>query len=203
MQDYKPNSNRFKEEQKTAEKKKIKKVVSGKTTVKKKGGVRKFTDSFISEEASNVGSYIITELVVPTVKQTIVDAIKNSAEMIFLGKIVDRGRRSGSSSSYVSYNRYSDRRDDRNYRSESRQRGSYNPDDIIFENKQDADSVLLQMDEIVDEYRLVSVADLYDLAGVSGAPHTANKYGWTSTRNAEVIRTNGGYIIKLPRAMPL
>ena len=198
MQDYKPNSNRFKEEQKAAEKKK---VVSGKARVKKKSGVRKFTDSFVSEEASNVGSYILTELIIPTVKQTIVDGIKNSAEMIFLGRVSsDRGsRRVGSSSSYVSYNRYSDRRDDRY---EPRSRGSYNPDDIVFDSRADAEDVLKQMDGIMVEYGLVRVADLYDLAGLT-SPHTANKYGWTNIRNADVVRVSDGYIIKLPRAIPI
>ena len=200
MQDYKPNSNRFKEEQKAAEKKKVEKVVSGKARVKKKSGVRKFADSFVSEEAANVGSYILSELIIPTVKQTIVDGIKNSAEMIFLGKVSDRNsRRVGSSASYVSYNRYSDRRDDRY---EPKSRGSYNPDDIVFDSRRDAEDVLQQMDGIMAEYGLVKVADLYDLAGLT-CPHTSNRYGWTNIRNAEVVRISDGYIIKLPRAIPL
>lgn len=199
MQDYKPNSNRFKEEQKAAEQKKVEKVVKGKARVKKKSGVRKFADSFVSEEAANVGSYILSELIIPTVKQTIVDGIKNSAEMIFLGKVSDRGRRASSGASYVSYNRYSDRREDRY---EPRSRGSYNPDDIVFDSRRDAEDVLQQMDGIMAEYGLVKVADLYDLAGLT-CPHTSNKYGWTNIRNADVVRVSDGYIIKLPRAIPL
>lgn len=201
MQDYKPNSNRFKEEQKATENRKFEKVVSGKAKVKKKGEIRKFANSFISEEASNVGSYILTELIIPTVKQTIVDGIKNSAEMIFFGKVSNGGRRATSGSSYVSYNKYSDRRDGR-YVDDSRVRGSYDPDDIVFDSRNDAENVLSQMDEIMNEYGLVRVGDLYDLAGVS-SPHTSNKYGWTNIRNAEVVRVREGYIIKLPRAVPI
>ena len=198
MQDYKPNSNRFKTEQKEIEKKEVRKVVKGKATVKKKGGVSKLTDSFISEEASNVGNYIWTELVLPTIKQTLVDAIRNSAEMIFLGKVSSgRGRgSSGGSSNYVSYDRFSRGSSDRSYESSARR--LFDPDSIIFEEKVDAEDVLQQMDEMMANYGLVSVSDLYDMAGLS-APHTSNKYGWTNIRNAEVVRGSDGYIIRLPR----
>ena len=48
----------------------------------------------------------------------------------------------------------------------------------------------------------VSVADFYDLVGVSGN-YTDNKYGWTDIRNASVIHVRDGYMIKLPKALPL
>ena len=58
------------------------------------------------------------------------------------------------------------------------------------------------MDACLDQYGVVKVADMYDAAGLT-APFTANKYGWTSLRNAETVRVRDGYIIKLPKAMPL
>ena len=51
-------------------------------------------------------------------------------------------------------------------------------------------------------YGTVSVADLYDLVGISGN-YTDNKYGWTNIRNAEPIRVRDGYMLKLPKALPL
>ena len=59
-----------------------------------------------------------------------------------------------------------------------------------------------RMDEIVGTYGTVSVADLYDLVGITGA-YTDNKYGWTDIRSASVVRVRDGYMIKLPRALPL
>ena len=53
-----------------------------------------------------------------------------------------------------------------------------------------------------EAYQVVSVADFYDLVGVSGN-YTDNKYGWTDIRNASVIRVRDGYMIKLPKALPL
>ena len=59
------------------------------------------------------------------------------------------------------------------------------------------------MDELIDAYGLVRVADLKDLVGISG-PYTDNKYGWTNIRNAEIVRVrDGGYWIKMPRPIPI
>ena len=58
------------------------------------------------------------------------------------------------------------------------------------------------MDELIDQYGVVSVGDLYDLVGVTGA-YTDNNYGWTDLRTASVVRTRDGYMIKLPRALAL
>ena len=58
------------------------------------------------------------------------------------------------------------------------------------------------MDEMMEEYGIVRVADLFDLVGITG-DYTDNKYGWTNIRNAEVVRVRDGYKIKMPRAMPI
>ena len=58
------------------------------------------------------------------------------------------------------------------------------------------------MEEVIDHYGFVTVADMYEMANMS-APFTANKYGWTSIRTAEPVRVRDGYILKLPKAMPI
>jgi hypothetical protein len=198
---YKPNSNRFKEEQKknadSTEKKKVEKVVRGKVKTKPKSGVSKLTDVFISEDAANVKSYIVMDVLVPAVKKAISDIVRDGIDMILYGEA--RGRKSSSSSSYVSYRDYSRRDDDR--RRDSRRSG-YSHEDIILESRGEAEEVLTRMDELIDMYGTVSVADLYDLIGKSCA-YTDNKYGWTNIRNAEPIRVRDGYMLKLPKALPL
>ena len=58
---YKPNSHKYKEEQKAAnDEKRAEKVVQGKVKVKKKGEVRKFADVFVAEDAHNVKDYLRT-----------------------------------------------------------------------------------------------------------------------------------------------
>ena len=60
----------------------------------------------------------------------------------------------------------------------------------------------MRMDELIEKFKVASVADLYDLVGVS-CDYTANNYGWTNLRNASVVRVRDGYLLKLPRALPL
>ena len=199
-EEYKPNSHKFREGQTEAlTDKKIQKVVHGKVKTKPKSGMSKITDVFISEDAANVKSYIVIDVLVPAVKKAISDIVRDGIDMILYGE--SRGRRNSTSSSYVSYRDYS-RSDDRDRFRDSRTRSGYNHDDIILESRGEAEEVLTRMDELIDTYGVVSVADLYDLIGKS-CEYTDNKYGWTNIRNAEPIRVRDGYMLKLPKALPI
>ena len=199
-EEYKPNSHKFREGQTEAlTDKKIQKVVHGKVKTKPKSGMSKITDIFISEDAANVKSYIVMDVLVPAVKKAISDIVRDGIDMILYGE--SRGRRNSTSSSYVSYRDYS-RSDDRDRFRDSRIRSGYNHDDIILESRGEAEEVLTRMDELIDTYGVVSVADLYDLIGKS-CEYTDNKYGWTNIRNAEPIRVRNGYMLKLPKALPI
>lgn len=200
MEDYKPNSHKSREEQKAlpSERKKVEKVVKG-NVKRKKNNVRKITDTFVSEDMENVKSYVLFDVLVPAVKKAIADIVSNGIEMLLYG--TTNGSKRNNSSTYVSYNKYSsDRRDDRY--SNGTRRGIYSFDDIVFSSRGEAEDVRERMDELIDMYGNVSVADMCDLAGVS-CNYTDNKYGWTNIRNAEIVRVRDGYIIKMPKALPL
>lgn len=200
-EEYKSNSHRSKEGKTEAltDRKKVEKVVHGRVRTKPKSGVSKITDVFISEDAANVKSYIVMDVLVPAVKKAISDIVRDGIDMILYGE--SRGRRSSSASGYVSYRDYS-RSDDRDRFRDSRSRSSYAHDDIILDSRGEAEEVLTRMDELIDTYGNVSVADLYDLVGKS-SEYTDNKYGWTNIRNAEPIRVRDGYMLRLPKALPI
>ena len=203
MDDYKPNSYKFKEKQKalaSSEDKKIEKVVKGTVRTKKRSGLTKITDQLVSEDVNNVKSYIFTDVFIPAVKKLVYDIITDGFSMILYGS-TGAGKKKTIGSN-VSYRQFYDRRDDdRKTLSTSSSRFEY--DDLIFDSRGEAEAVLNQMDVIIDTYGFVSVADLYDLADLS-APYTSNKYGWTNVSTADVARLrDGGYVIKLPRAMPI
>lgn len=200
-EEYKSNSHKFRDSQPQAltEKKKVEKVVRGKVRTKPKSGISKISEVFISEDAANVKSYIVMDVLVPAVKKAISDIVRDGIDMILYGE--SRGRKSSTNSSYVSYRDYS-RSDDRDRFRESRTRTGYNHDDVVLETRGEAEEVLSRMDELIDTYGVVSVADLYDLIGKS-CEYTDNKYGWTNIRNAEPIRVRDGYMLKLPKALPI
>lgn len=197
MSEYAPNSNKFKKEQ--AERKKIQKVVSGKVRTKKKSELSKLSDIFIAEDVRNVKSYVLMDVLVPAVKKAIYDIVTDGVDMILFGGT--GGKRKRSTADRVSYNRYYG---DQNRRSDERSSVSrgYSFDDVILDTRPEAEEVLSAMDGILDAYGIVTVADLNDLVGVTGQ-YTDNKYGWNSLRTAEVIRVRDGYMLKLPRAVPI
>ena len=200
MTEYKANSHRVKEEQKNkeVEKKNIQPVAKAKT--KKKSEVKKFADVFIAEDITSVKDYIVNDVLIPAAKKAISDIITNGIDMILYGEAKGRDRRRDGGSR-VSYTKYYERDRDRDYDRSRTRRSVYDYDDIILDTRGEAEDVLNRMDDLIDAYGMVSVADLYDLVGISGN-YTDNKYGWTNLRNAEVRRTRDGYLLKLPKALP-
>lgn len=197
--DYKPNSHKYKAEQSaTEERKKLEPVAQGKT--KKKSGARKITDVFISEDVNNVKSYIVEDVLIPSIKDAIAEVITNGVNMMLFGE-TKRSSKS-SNSSRVSYRSYYDRKDDRRPATTSRARAGYDFDDIVLDTRGEAEEVLDRLTEVLDTYTIATVADLYDLVGITCA-YTDNKYGWTNLRNADVVRVRDGYMLKLPKAVPI
>lgn len=180
--------------------KRAEKIVRGKVKTKT-NNARKLTDIFISEDAANVKNYIIMDVIVPSIKKAVYDLIVGTLDMSLYGGRGNGGKRpTADKISYRDYNSVS-RRDERSYGS-TRTATGYTYDDIVVETRGEAESVLARMDEIMEEYEQVRVADLYDLVGISG-DYTDNKYGWTNIRNARVVRTRDGYKIEMPRAIAL
>ena len=194
MENYPSNSHKAREE--VAEKK-VEKVVSGKTSTKKKSGIRKLSDTFLSEDVSNVKSYIFSEVLLPAAKELVSDIVTNGTNMLLYGEIKNKK----GNSSKVSYSRYYDDRS-RDYRSPV-VRNNFDYDEIIFETRGDAEAVLDAMYDILNQYKVVSVAELYDLASITTHNYTCNNYGWIDLRGSSVVRVRDGYILKLPRALAI
>ena len=196
------NSHKARNEKKDSaqEEKRVEKVVRGKVKTQK-NNKRKLADLFISEDAGNVKNYIFLDVIIPAVKKAIYDLVVGALDMSLYGGRGGGGRRSTADKvSYRDYNSVS-RRDTRSYES-ARTTSGYSYDDIILETRGEAEAVLSRMDEIMEEYEIVRVADLYDLVGITGE-HTDNKYGWTNIRNAKIVRVRDGWKIEMPRALPI
>ena len=202
--EYKSNSNKSKVEIKESAnaEHKVEKVVTGKVIAKKKSGFQKLTDEFISEDAKNIKSYVLGEVLIPAIKKAISDIVTDGIDMILYGGSGRNGNRR-STADKVSYRNYYDRdRRDSRVNDRSSYNASYDYNDIILDSRGEAEDVLSRMDELMETYGLVRVADLYDLVGISGS-YTDNKYGWTNIRSAQIVHVRDGYMIKMPRAIPI
>lgn len=202
---YPPNSNKYREEQKqkqamTADKQ-IQKVAKSATKTKT-NEVRKFADIFISEDVSNVKSYIFMDVIVPAVKKAIYDVVTNGIDMFLYGGS-GKGK-SSSNSSKVSYRNYYERKDSGGYRSSDSNisRNALDYEDIVFATRGEAEAAKQQMNDLIERYGMVTVGDLYEMADLT-PPYTAQSYCWTDIHNAETQRVRDGYILKLPKARPI
>ena len=103
-EEYKPNSNKYREEKENlaADNKKIEPVAKG--TVKKKSEFRKLGNIFISEDAPSVKSYIFLDVLVPAIKKAIADIVTNGINIILYGD-AGKGKQNGGASK-VSYRSY-------------------------------------------------------------------------------------------------
>ena len=196
MEEFKPNSNRSKEVAKAGTpEKKVTKVVSGK--LKK---TNRLKDIFISEDASSVKSYILTEILVPMIKKTISESLRAGLDILFYG---ENGRTERNTNpSRLSYNAYYFGGNDRRTYTAARPKTAYSYENILLPTRADAMEVLEQMDELIERYGIVSVADLYGLVDLP-CDYTADKYGWKDLQTAEPIRVDDGYILRLPKALPI
>lgn len=196
MEEYKPNSHKSREESQSAEP--VKKVIKNQAQFKKKNEAQKLADIFIAEDMENVKSYIIHDLLVPGVKNIFFNIVSDGLSMMLFNDTKARDRNSSSKRVYTEY--YGDR--DRSVERD-RSGSSYDYHNVSFDSEVDANDVLDQMCELIDLRGEVSVADLYDLAGLRSNKYTDNRYGWKDLRTAQVARDRDGYYLKLPRVRPI
>ena len=194
MEDLKPNSHISKEEKK----KEVKKVISGKAVKKEKTTAQKFADVFLSDDIDNVKDYVFFDVVVPAIKEAIVNAITGGVEMIFFGNSSSRSMRREGGKSYVSYSSYYKSDNSNNRRDSSanrRARGNYSP--VEVDSRAEGEEILSNLVDFAIDYGQATVADLYELAGLS-SNFTDNKWGWVDLSTASVKRVRNGYLIDLP-----
>lgn len=205
--EFLPNSNKSKVEQNAVaeDKRKVEKIVQGSVKVKKKGALRKLTDTFISEDAPTIKAHVMKDVIVPNVKKLIWEALTGSLDIALNGKNGSY-RNNKTNASRVSYRDYYNGGGSQRPSSEpaSRNRGGYSCDDVVFGSRGEAEEVLSQMIEMLHEYdnTPISVGEFYSLVGVSHTP-VDHKWGWKDLSNASVSRGTDGYVIKLPRPVPI
>lgn len=185
-------------------------VVNNSVQRRKKPVGSRFSEMFFGSDSKSVFSYVVTEVLLPGVKDMVADAVKEAIERKLYGDSKPAGRRTRpSNTGYVPYNRYSSpapatRREES--RPMSRQaRRNHNFDEIILETRVEANETLDAMYDVLKKYEHVSVADLYDFVGVEGTD-VDETWGWTdlSGSGVKALRgRNAGYLLELPSPEPL
>lgn len=182
--------------------KEITKVTKGKVKTQEKSALRKFGEAFIEDDAQDIKAYVISDVIVPAIKNLIFDSIIGSIEMALFGTASRSNRRYGGRNETTSYNSYykssnhSSRRAD-----DSRSRDRCDYQSVVFEERADADEVLDTLQNLIEDYDQATIGDFYDAAGITPDGNFAKneEYGWTDLSHATIKRVRDGYIISLPR----
>lgn len=212
MDNLPSNSHRQHREQQE-EPKKLEKIVTGEVVTRKRPLVSRMRDTLFAGRADVVGEYVFWDVLVPSAKDTIIDAGITFLERMFRGEgYTSRTRTLIPGQSRGTYGNQT------NYRAAfqgnpttaqqaplglSRQdRAQHNFQQLIIPTRPEAEAIIDALYNRIAEYNAVTVADLYDLCGIT-VSYTDDKYGWTDIRGAGIIRINGGFTLDLPRPEPL
>jgi hypothetical protein len=171
----------------------------GKATRKKRSLGKRFGDTFLSEDRGDVGEYLIFDVLIPAAKDTLTDLVGRGLEMLLYGEARGSYKRSsgGRRTGHTDYSKYS-RNESRRPQTTSRARKTLDFDDIVFDSRADAEKVLDYIIGRLEDYEVVTVADFYDAAEITG-DYTDNKWGWYDLSDAYVKRGRDGFVIILPR----
>lgn len=193
MNDIKSNSKFHKTQ---PQKPKNEKIISGTAKVKKKNV---FMNMF-QEDVTSTKDYILQDVIIPAIKRTITDVVSNGIDMLLYGEV----RNPRTTAGRVSYSGYysSIDRNRFNDRNRTMSNNRFAEEDCVFETRGEAELVLTRLDEMIEQYDVVSVADLKELSGLIPR-HTDFDYGWTCLGSASTERTRDGYVIKMPPARPI
>lgn len=184
-----------------AQDKNITPVVSSGTVRRKKSLRRQISETFVAGDAKMAVRYVIFDVLLPSAKDMIVEAVSQGAEKLILGESRRRSTTPPLSgpTGYVSYNRMNmGGRNNGPSRAISRQaRARHNFDEIVMNDRVEAEEVIDRLFDLVNRYETATVADLYELVGLASS-HTDNKWGWVDLHGAGVSRIRGGYLLDLP-----
>ena len=168
----------------------------------------KFADAFISDAAKDVKDYIVMDVIIPGIKDTII----NCLEMIFFGNTSGRGRssrvtrlssentsyRAFYQSDYDSYGapRRRERRD--RYRDDGySDRVDYR--NIIVRDRGSAEEIVSKLRGRIEKYGEATKSDLFELIDIPSS-HVDNNWGWTDPRDIGIRRVTSGYLIDVADA---
>ena len=199
---YKPNSHKAKKEQQQKPPKEIQKVVTGNVKSKEQPMAKKMAKSFLADDLSNVKSYIILDVLIPTIKEAVSQIIKNGSDMLIFGDVKPLGgKRAG-----YNYNGISSSKSMvKSPHKTANRRAMHDFREVTFETRADAMEVLSQLNELIENYGSATVEDFYIFIGEGKtAKYTDRKWGWTNLEGRNIERVlGGGYMIDLPPAEAL
>lgn len=215
--DFPPNTEKFKN---NLGQKEIKKVIKGTIVDTNKSSFwKKISNLFFTKDVEDVKSYIFYDVIIPALKKALYESLTGGLDMTLYGRKRNPNFQQVGSTSTYSYNSIynrptvaninaqsipiSDQQMGRNYLDPT-SKARHDFSSIILQSRDEAELVLGNLVELTYIYGQATIADLYDLLGITST-FVDNKYGWKGelATNSSVVRVKDGYLIDLPKPIQL
>lgn len=184
--------------------KKLSPVIADTSIKKRKPTVKdKLADVFLSDDRGNVADYLVFDVLIPAIKDTICNLGHAALDRSFYGEDRPRygDRTSGGHTSTYSYSSCFSKQSTtarENRERGTRTRGVFDFDQFVFRSRAEAQDVLENLIMRIVDTDYATVADFYDLVDVQ-SDFTMESWGWYDLEKAFVMNTRGGYIVRLPK----
>lgn len=161
---------------------------------------KKLSGLFSGQDFSDVVNYVASDVVLPMVKVMVVDSFSRGIERMVYGDAP--ARRGGTKYSYNGASRPSESLGFRPRETRPPQGLSHGAIEVQVETKEEAETVVERLGDLIEMYRVATVGDLFNLTGLPTS-YTDENFGWDSIRGIRMVQNRDGYIIRLPRQQPL
>lgn len=191
------------------EEKPIKKLKKGEAIRQKKGLGKKFSETFLANDAESVGKYLFKQVLVPAGKETLSECVTRGLDMFLYedtrARVKPRGGygRSYREEEHYSYDQRYKSGDSGRPRIASSDRKTLHFDNILFRTESGVKKAINSLYDLLEAKKVVTVADLYEIIGDEDSwDYTDTKYGWYSLEGIDYRRTRDREYWKLimPRA---
>lgn len=197
------------------EKEKLEPVINGKAEQRKKSLGAKFRQHFVSEGEGFL-DHIVEKVVIPKSLELVNTIIRQTAdafaqgveEALFGGRVAPRPSATphpGVQRHHTAYERISSPRVVNTAATTHYQpviRRSNVVKDVVVEYREDAELVLDTLRGVIERHGHCTLGDFYGLVDIKPNP-VDEEWGWTNLNSARSREVNGGYLIVLPRLIPI
>ena len=160
--------------------------------------------ALVAETGRALVEYMVYDVFIPMLKDAAAATFNRALFGDGRGYTVGRQPNSYGRTDYGAYSRTRTGGSVRDPRRElpPRVKTQHNFDEVVCNARAEADLVLDRLMDLIDTYGVATVADFYDLAGIS-TDYPDNSWGWERLGGAAIRRTRAGYILDLPRPVTI
>lgn len=158
-------------------------------------------NTFIKKDIQDVFDYVVNDVAIPALKDTLVNMVTNGANLLFKGETASysgsSNRNGAVGNSKVDYGRPY-RQSQYGYSiQEDRYPTSMRYVDVVVDRREVAEDILRAIAQDTIDYGMVPVRELYEMVGMRWTSED-NDYGWSDVSTARIVSSRDGWRIMMP-----